>query len=371
MAIEKKYLELPLKYGSKQKSRSETLNADEYSCPFCYALDRDRLCALFLQELLEKTKTLEINILDIAPSGAIKKFIYSNSGKDTNYYTADLYMEDVDYRLDVQDMKDISNESFHLVICCHVLEHVKDDKLAMKEIYRILDRNGLAIILVPLDLNQTETDEEWGLTEAENWRRFGQGDHVRKYAKIDFVNRLKEVGFKVNEMRKADFGEENYRQNALTDTSTLYIVDKNLNNFSKKRELIQNFVDNYKQDFDQMNRIKGEINYWIDCCKEHNGQILIWGWGYFVCENSRYTKAKIVFQNHLSMEEKVFAFDLQKREDIQTTFGENGNNYYYSGIALSYALNIFENGTYNIFLKLRNSEKENLLLIYKEFHVSN
>lgn len=370
VAIEKKYLELPLKYGRKQTPKSETLNAEEYSCPFCYALDRDRLCSLFLEELLEKTNALELNILDIAPSGAIKKFVYSNSGRNTNYYTADLYMEDVDYRLDIQNMKDIKNERFHLVICCHVLEHVKDDIMAMKEIYRILDRNGLAIILVPLDLDQTQTDEEWGLTEAENWRRFGQGDHVRKYAKIDFINRLKLVGFKVNEMDKVYFGEEKYQQNALTETSTLYVVNKELNNFLDKSNLIHNFVERNMEDYNLINKVKGEVNYWIDCCEENNGQIIIWGWSYFVCENSKNTKAKIIFQNISGFEEKVFGFDLQKREDIQNTFGRNEDNYNYSGIALNYDLDIFKGEAYRIYLKLNNSEKENYLLINEEFYIN-
>ena len=79
-------------------------------------------------------------------------------------------------------------------------------------------------MLVPLDLNVTETDEEWGCSEAENWRRFGQGDHSRCYAKADFIKRLEDTGFKVEYANQEYFGEEFFRKMGFTETSTLYIV---------------------------------------------------------------------------------------------------------------------------------------------------
>ena len=96
----------------------------------------------------------------------------------------------------------------------------------MKELKRILSDTGIGILLVPLDLDQKETDEAWGLSEEENWHRFGQGDHVRKYAKSDFIKRLKSVGFHVHELNKDFFGRKVFRENAFSETSTLYIVDK-------------------------------------------------------------------------------------------------------------------------------------------------
>lgn len=66
----------------------------------------------------------------------------------------------------------------------------------------------------------------------------------------------------------------------------------------------------------------------------------------------------------------MFGFDLQKREDIQNTFGRNEDNYNYSGIALNYDLDIFKGEAYRIYLKLNNSEKENYLLINEEFYIN-
>lgn len=61
-------------------TKNETLNMYEYECPQCYALDRDRLVVLFLQELFDKclknrTKFIPLKILDIAPSAPVGKWI--------------------------------------------------------------------------------------------------------------------------------------------------------------------------------------------------------------------------------------------------------------------------------------------------------
>ena len=50
---------------------------------------------------------------------------------------------------------DEDNKSFHLIICFHVLEHILDDDKAIKELYRILKKNGILIIQVPLKSGKT------------------------------------------------------------------------------------------------------------------------------------------------------------------------------------------------------------------------
>ena len=202
----------------------ETCNTKEYLCPICHSSDRDRLCIAFMEKLLKK-KGKNLKLLHIAPAKPINEAIQMRFS-NILVKNMDLYMEDMDYILDIQDMKDIPDNEFDLWICFHVLEHVHDDIRAMKELKRILVRGGVGILLVPLDLEQKKTDEAWGLSEEENWHRFGQGDHVRKYAKSDFIKRLKSVGFHVHELNKDFFGRKVFRENAFSETSTLYIVDK-------------------------------------------------------------------------------------------------------------------------------------------------
>ena len=44
---------------------------------------------------------------------------------------------------------DYESDSFNLILCNHVLEHVPNDYKALKELYRILKHSGIAIITVP------------------------------------------------------------------------------------------------------------------------------------------------------------------------------------------------------------------------------
>lgn len=226
------YLPLPayyeqqrLKYGGK-KTVPETLNCQKYICPECEAVDRDRMIIGYMQKsgVLQAGK----KVLQLAPAKSIDAYIRKYLQSDT-YDTADLFMEGVTYQSDIQNMVEIVDETYDLWICSHVLEHVADDKKALRELWRILKPDGCGILLVPLDLAREETDEEWGCSEAENWRRFGQGDHVRAYAKKDFIARVKECGFDLECIGKEYFGDVFFKNCGLTDTSTLYIVRKNNN----------------------------------------------------------------------------------------------------------------------------------------------
>lgn len=230
-----------MNYGRKKDIQSEMLNINEYSCPVCYSADRDRMIVMFLKAI-HRELTNGIDILEIAPSGAIQRYLYRNWGK-SSLYTADLYMENVDYNVDIQNMDSISDSTFDFIVCSHVLEHVKDDRKAMCKLNRVLDNRGLGIIIVPIDLNQTETDEEWGLSKDENLRRFGQEDHVRSYNKYDYMERLKECGFGAHEIKKEFFSKEEFEENALIETSTLYLVYKDKYLYSN----IDDMVFNYKK----------------------------------------------------------------------------------------------------------------------------
>lgn len=217
------YSEMKIKMGNNQESRPETLNAKEYLCPICGASDRDRLIVSFLEKL-QVNKTEE-TLLQVAPAKVIENWIQKNCDLLT-YHSTDLFMDNVTFKSDIQNMDMVEDGKYDYFICSHVLEHVKDDRKAIKELYRILADDGIGIFLVPIDLNVTQTDEEWGLSEEENWKRFGQGDHCRKYAREDMIERLKEAGFTVHELGENYFGREVFNQCGLLDTSILYVLTK-------------------------------------------------------------------------------------------------------------------------------------------------
>ena len=102
-------------------------------------------------------------------------------------------MADVAY--DITQIPEKEN-SFDLIICYHILEHVIEDVKAMKELHRVLKPNGTVLIQTPF--KEGEIYEDYSITsEAERLLHFGQEDHVRIYSIDGLKKRLESVGFAV------------------------------------------------------------------------------------------------------------------------------------------------------------------------------
>ncbi len=104
----------------------------------------------------------------------------------------------------------VPDRAVDLVICSHVLEHIPEDFLAMREIARVLSVAGVALIVVPMDNGATREDLSIG-DPAERARRYGQEDHVRMYGD-DFVVRLERAGLVVEQVFPGDVLAESERR---------------------------------------------------------------------------------------------------------------------------------------------------------------
>ncbi|HMK27090.1 MAG TPA: class I SAM-dependent methyltransferase, partial [Chitinophagaceae bacterium] len=188
------YLKNFKKYGFRhtQKGAFETIDTGHFFCPQCYSTDRERLYAWYMKNHVVFAK--EESILDFAPSKGFSNWVKLNY--DCKYVTADLFIEDMDVKTDIEKMDVFADNSFDLVICSHIMEHVKNDQQAMAEIFRILKRSARAIIMTPVLIDFDGIDEDPSCTDiGERWRRFGQDDHIRLYSQKVFTERLGKAGF--------------------------------------------------------------------------------------------------------------------------------------------------------------------------------
>jgi predicted SAM-dependent methyltransferase len=149
---------------------------------------------LFLQQRTNLFGGQTQRMLHIAPEAALEPRLRRIPSLD--YVTADLNDPLVMDRQDVTDMT-YDDESFDVVACSHVLEHVADDRAALREFFRVLKPGGWAVIMVPYAADAV-TDEDSAVTDpAEREVRFGQYDHVRYYGH-DIVDRIEEAGLHVD-----------------------------------------------------------------------------------------------------------------------------------------------------------------------------
>ena len=207
----------------------ETCNFKAYQCAHCGASDRDRFYALFLAGRLPSNDAQQtaFSLLDIAPSGPLSRHITRKYG--IHYRTADLFLKNVDDRVDITAMTCYANDSFDAFICSHVLEHVPDDRKALGELWRILKPGGWGIAMVPIDISLPEIREDPACDNpALRWKHFGQGDHVRLYSRQGFIQRLQQAGFRVNELGQEQFRAEAMTRCGVAPSSILYVVEKSL-----------------------------------------------------------------------------------------------------------------------------------------------
>ena len=161
--------------------------------PSTYSLERHRLLWLFLKNETSFFKA-KLKVLHFAPESALMNRF--KKLKNLSYDTIDLNSPIADIKADICDLPFLDN-SYDFILCNHVLEHVIDDIKAMKELYRVLKKNGIGIFQVPMDYNIDTTFEDFSVkNKKERNKLFGQYDHVRIYG-LDFFDRLQKVGFTV------------------------------------------------------------------------------------------------------------------------------------------------------------------------------
>jgi SAM-dependent methyltransferase len=144
-------------------------------------------------------------LLHFAPEPALTP-LFKKYAK--SHVTADIGSKRTDMQLDISNMPEMKSDEFELLLAFDVLEHVADDGQALREIYRVLQHGGYAILTVPQKDGMSMTLEDSNIaTPEERERIYGQSDHVRIYGN-DFPDLLKAVGFSVMVVDENSFPEE-------------------------------------------------------------------------------------------------------------------------------------------------------------------
>lgn len=164
-------------------------------CPNCLALERHRLMYLYLKE---KTNffTDNLKVLHVAPEYCfINRF---EQLKNLDYLTADIESPLAKVKMDIENIQFPEN-SFDVIFCNHVLEHVSDFPKATSELFRVLKPGGWAIMQSPQDMRMATTHEDPTITDPrERERVFLQSDHLRLFGR-DYGKELAKAGFRVKE----------------------------------------------------------------------------------------------------------------------------------------------------------------------------
>jgi predicted SAM-dependent methyltransferase len=167
---------------------------EQVICPNCRSTARERLVLAVLQDQFNLKDKL---ILHFAPEATVYKYL----NQEAIVITADIepgFYHNLDKQCRAENLCSLSFEDglFDWVICNHVLEHIKTDSLAVREINRVLKPGGQAILQVPFTTSVEENIEKDNENnEGSRSALYGQKDHVRIYALKAYLDLLQSAGF--------------------------------------------------------------------------------------------------------------------------------------------------------------------------------
>ena len=157
-------------------------------CPECGSHERQRMLQLYIQRHDPRLSETEGALLHFAAEADLRKLIRAN--EKLKYFSTDIdplvikrrCAPGTGFMADIQRLG-VKTEALDLVFCLDVLEHVRQDRDAIRELKRVLKPGGIAYIMVPFDMALDET-EEWEVPNPDIHY------HIWAYATADFKCRL-------------------------------------------------------------------------------------------------------------------------------------------------------------------------------------
>ena len=146
--------------------------------------------------------------------------------KNLDYTTGDLVSPIADLHFDLHNIP-LESNTYDVVFCNHVLEHVQDDARCMSELARVLAPGGLAIMQVPIDYSRETTLEDPSIVTPEDREKYyWQKDHMRLFGR-DYPSRLEAAGFSVTPFAVKDkYSDAQINKFRLQEGEILYVCTK-------------------------------------------------------------------------------------------------------------------------------------------------
>lgn len=147
--------------------------------------------------ILDKINLKNKKVLEIGCAGGVILRYLNN--KKVNYVGIDLKRENLkgleEFKTKVMDARDLKfgKETFDIIIACETFEHINNVDKAIKEVRRVLKKEGIFIITVPNDML---LEEMWCYCgDKENLKITNRG-HINKFYDKEMVQKIFN-GFKI------------------------------------------------------------------------------------------------------------------------------------------------------------------------------
>jgi SAM-dependent methyltransferase len=131
-------------------------------------------------------------------------------------------------QMDIEQL-DFEDETFDLIICSHVLEHVDDDIAAIREMKRVIKKDGKIIVMIPIEKDLEMTYEDKSIVSPkERLKHFGQSDHVRLYG-MDFAERVEQSELNCEVISTRELTDESDYIKYGIDDDFIFVLNRDIN----------------------------------------------------------------------------------------------------------------------------------------------